>query len=52
MTKKELQEVESILKDLEESDDNIDILERLYTYVKGVYIEQCEQKLGHEPFII
>lgn len=43
MTKKELQEVESILKDLEDSDDKIDILESLYTYIKGVYIEQCNQ---------
>lgn len=50
MTKKELLEIESILRDIEDSEDKIDVIERLYSYIKCIYIEQCEKKLGHRPF--
>lgn len=51
MTKKELETVESILLDFEESDDRIEQLERLLSEVRQMYERQCEKKLGHEPVV-
>lgn len=51
MTKKELEIVESILLDFEESDDRIEQLEHLLREVRQMYEEQCEKKLGHAPVV-
>lgn len=51
MTKKELEIIESILLDFENSDDNIEQLERLLIEVRRMYEEQCEKKLGHAPVV-
>ena len=52
MTKKELEIVESILLDFEESDDRIEQLEHLLHEVRQMYEEQCEKKLGHAPVVL
>ena len=51
MTKKELQDIEFILIDIEESDDKIYPIERLYSHVKNLYRSQCEKKLGYNPLV-
>lgn len=49
MTKQELEVLESMLVDIEESDDKIDQIERLYSVFRRMYLLQCEKKLGHKP---
>ena len=51
MTKKELEDIESILVDIEDSDDKINPIERLYFHVKELYQSQCQKKLGHNPLV-
>ena len=51
MTKKELEIIESILLDIEDSDDRIDVLERLYIEIRQMVREQSEKKLGHAPVV-
>ena len=51
MTKKELEIIESILLDIEGSDDRIDGLERLYIEIRQMVREQSEKKLGHAPVV-
>lgn len=51
MTKKELEDLESILIDADESDDVIEILERLHRHILLLYRSQCKKKLGHNPAV-
>lgn len=51
MTKRELEDIESILVDIEDSDDKIEPIERLYLHIRKLYQSQCQKKLGHNPLI-
>lgn len=51
MTKRELEDIESILIDVDESDDKIVPIENLYFHVKNLYRSQCQKKLGHNPLV-
>lgn len=51
MTKRELEDIESILVDIEDSYDKIDPIERLYFYIKELYQSQSQKKLGHNPLV-
>lgn len=51
MTKQELIDIESILIDVDESDDKIVPIENLYFYVKELYRSQCKKKLGYNPLV-
>lgn len=51
MNKKELEEIESVLVDIDNSDDKIDVIERLYSIVLRMYRKQCLVKLKHKPLV-
>ena len=51
MTKRELEDIESILIDVDESDDKIVPIENLYFHVLKLYRSQCEKKLGYKPLV-
>lgn len=51
MTKRELEDIESILVDIEDSDDKINPIERLYFHIKKLYRSQCQKKLSHNPLV-
>lgn len=51
MTKQELEILESILVDIEESDDKIDQIESLYFHVLKLYRSQCKKKLGYNTLV-
>lgn len=51
MTKRELEDIESLLIDVEESDDKIVPIENLYFHVLKLYRSQCEKKLGYNPLV-
>lgn len=51
MTKQELRDIESILIDIEESDDKIDQIESLYFHIIKLYRSQCKKKLGYNPAV-
>ena len=46
MTKNELLEIQDFIKELRQSDENIEGLERIYSWIKEKYEEQGEKKLG------
>ena len=50
MTKRELEDIESILVDIEDSDDKISPIERLYFHIRELYQSKYQKKLGHNPF--
>ena len=49
MTKQEMKDLESILVEIDQSDDKIDPICRLYLDMRTMYFLQCEKKLGHKP---
>lgn len=49
MTKQEMKDLESILVEIDQSDDRIDPICRLYSVMRSMYFLQCEKKLGHKP---
>lgn len=51
MTKRELEDIESILIDVDESEDKIDQIESLYFHILKLYRSQCEKKLGYKPLV-
>jgi hypothetical protein len=48
MTKSELLDLEYYLKEVDESDEKIDAIERLYFWALRLYREQGKKKLGNE----
>lgn len=51
MNKKELEEIEDILIDIDKSEDKIDVIERLYSVILKMYRNQCLAKLKHKPLV-
>lgn len=51
MTKKELEDIEYHINCVEATDEGNEALECMYTDIKKMYREQCEQKLGHKPIV-
>lgn len=50
MKKNEFENLEYYIKEVETSDEGNDALERLYSYVKGIYKKYCH-KHGIKPII-
>ena len=51
MTKKELDAIESILDNIEDSYDKTDPIEMRYFYIRELYQSQYQKKFGHNPLI-
>lgn len=51
MTKTELEAIESILDNIEDSYDKTDPIETRYFHIRELYQSKCQKKLGHNPFI-
>ena len=48
MTKKELLEVQNFIKEMRQSDDDVEIMNSIYVWIKEKYEEQGEKKLGKQ----
>lgn len=51
MTKKELDAIESILDNIEDSYDKTDPIEMRYFHIRELYQSQCQKKFGNNPLI-
>ena len=43
MNKTEFEDIEYYIKEVETSDEGNDALERLYSYIKGIYRDYCDK---------
>ena len=48
MTKQELLEIQDFIEDTQVSDDQIEVFERIYRWIKAKYKEQGKKKLGDD----
>ena len=48
MTKNELLEVQNFIKEMRQSDDDIEVMNSIYAWIKEKYEEQGEKKLGEQ----
>lgn len=48
MTKNELLEIQDFIKELRQSDEDIEVMNRIYGWIKEKYEEQGEKKLGEQ----
>ena len=46
MTKNELLEVQNFIKEMRQSEDDIEVMNSIYNWIKKKYEEQGEKKLG------
>lgn len=48
MTKNELLEVQNFIKEMRQSDEDIEVMNNIYVWIKQKYEEQGEKKLGEQ----
>lgn len=48
MTKNELLDIQNFIKEMRQSDDDVEVMNRIYVWIKGKYEEQGEKKLGKQ----
>lgn len=48
MTKNELLEIQNFIKEMRQSDDDIEVMNRMYVWIKEKYEEQGKKKLGEQ----
>lgn len=48
MTKNELLEVQNFIKEMRQSDDDIEVMNSIFVWIKEKYEEQGEKKLGKQ----
>jgi hypothetical protein len=46
MTKNELLEVQNFIKEMRQSEDDVEVMNSIYVWIKEKYEEQGEKKLG------
>lgn len=46
MTKNELLEIQNFIKEMRQSEDDIEVMNSIYVWIKEKYEEQGEKKLG------
>lgn len=51
MTKKEVDAIESILDNIEDSYDKTDPIEMRYFYIRELYQSHYKKKFGHNPLV-
>jgi hypothetical protein len=48
MTKNELLEVQNFIKEMRQSEDDVEVMNSIYVWIKQKYEEQGEKKLGEQ----
>ena len=48
MTKNELLDIQNFIKEMRQSNDDIEIMNSIYVWIKQKYEEQGEKKLGEQ----
>lgn len=48
MTKNELLEIQNFIKEIRQSDDDIEVMNSIFVWIKQKYEEQGEKKLGEQ----
>lgn len=48
MTKNELLEIQDFIKEMRQSDDDIEVMNDIYDWIKQKYEDQGEKKLGEQ----
>jgi hypothetical protein len=48
MTKNELLEVQNFIKEMRQSEDDVEVMNSIYVWIKEKYEEQGEKKLGEQ----
>ena len=48
MTKNELLEVQNFIKEMRQSEDDVEVMNSIYNWIKEKYEEQGEKKLGEQ----
>lgn len=48
MTKNELLEIQEFVKEMRQSDEDIEVMNNIYAWIKQKYEEQGEKKLGEQ----
>lgn len=48
MTKNELLDIQDFIKEMRQSDEDIEVMNNIYVWIKHKYEEQGEKKLGEQ----
>jgi hypothetical protein len=48
MTKNELLDIQDFIKEMRQSDEDIEVMNNIYVWIKQKYEEQGEKKLGEQ----
>ena len=48
MTKTELLDIQNFIKEMRQSDEDIEVMNNIYVWIKQKYEEQGEKKLGEQ----
>ena len=48
MTKNELLDIQNFIKEMQQSNDDVEVMNSIYVWIKQKYEEQGEKKLGEQ----